>query len=272
MKLSHALRAARWIAVAALSAGLMGTVGASGSRTNHGGNALTGRMAKLPRLTVWSWERREDLRGLDASTAAVAYLDRTVMLDDAGLRVVPRRQGMLLPDSTALVRIAVVRIEAASGMPLNAAQADAVALAVSDATADDATVAALQVDFDARQSQREWYAGVLRRVRAQMPPQMPLSITALASWCSYDGEWMRTLPVDEAVPMLFRMEPDRRRAGIAGRWGTGDYALRQPLCMGSVGISTREVWPPDMQSRRVYVFSDRGWSRDGLQETVRSLQ
>ena len=88
-------------------------------------------------------------------------------------------------------------------MPLNAAQADAVALAVSDATADDATVAALQVDFDARQSQREWYAGVLRRVRAQMPPQMPLSITALASWCSYDGYWLRTLPVDEAVPMLF---------------------------------------------------------------------
>jgi hypothetical protein len=91
------------------------------------------------------------------------------MLDDAGLRVVPRRQGMLLPDSTALVRIAVVRIEAASGMPLNAAQADAVALAVSDATADDATVAALQVDFDARQSQREWYAGVLRRVPERRP-------------------------------------------------------------------------------------------------------
>jgi hypothetical protein len=229
-------------------------------------------MAKLPRLTVWSWERREDLRGLDTSTAAVAYLDRTVMLDDAGLRVVPRRQGMLLPDSTALVRIAVVRIEVAAATALDAAQADAVALAVSDATADDATVAALQVDFDARQSQREWYAGVLRRVRAQMPPQMPLSITALASWCSYDGEWMRTLPVDEAVPMLFRMEPDRRRAGIAGRWGTGDYALRQPLCMGSVGISTHEPWPPDMHERRVYVFADRGWSRDGLQETVRSLQ
>jgi hypothetical protein len=178
----------------------------------------------------------------------------------------------LLPDSTALVRIAVVRIEAASGMPLNAAQADAVALAVSDATADDATVAALQVDFDARQSQREWYAGVLRRVRVLMPADMPLSITALASWCSYDGAWLRALPVDEAVPMLFRMEPDRRRGSMGGGWGAGDYALREPLCMGSVGISTREVWPPDMQSRRVYVFSDRGWSRDGLQETVRSLQ
>lgn len=275
MKVSHPLRAARWIAVAALSAGLMGTVGASGSRTNHGSSALTGRMAKFPRLTVWAWERRE-VRGLDASTAAVAYLDRTVMLDDAGLRVVLRRQGMLLPDSTALVRIAVVRIEVANGTPLNAAQADAVALAVSEAAADDAAdgaaVAALQVDFDARQSQREWYAGVLRRVRAQMPANMPLSITALASWCSYDGEWMRALPVDEAVPMLFRMEPDRRRAAMVNRWGTGDYALREPLCMGSVGISTREPWPPDMQQRRVYVFADRGWSRDGLQETVRSLE
>jgi hypothetical protein len=126
-------------------------------------------MAKLPRLTVWAWERREDLRGLDASTAAVAYLDRTVMLDGAGLRIVPRRQGMLLPDSTALVRIAVVRIEVANGTPLNAAQADAVALAVSEAAADGDAVAALQIDFDARQSQREWYAGVLRRVPERRP-------------------------------------------------------------------------------------------------------
>ena len=234
--------------------------------------ALSGRMAKLPRLTVWAWERREDLRRLDASTAAVAYLDRTVAVDATGLHIEPRRQGMLLPDSTALVRIAVVRIEVATGTPLNAAQADAVALAISEAAADGDAVAALQVDFDARQSQREWYAGVLHRVRAQMPPQMPLSITALASWCSYDGEWMRALPVDEAVPMLFRMEPDRRRAGMSSSWGTGDFALREPLCMGSVGISTREPWPSDMHERRVYVFADRGWSRDGLQETVRSLE
>ena len=272
MKLAHAMRAARWIAVAALSAGLMGTVGASGTGINHVSIALSGRMAKLPRLTVWAWERREDLRRLDASTAAVAYLDRTVAVDATGLHIEPRRQGMLLPDSTALVRIAVVRIEVATGTPLNAAQADAVALAISEAAADGDAVAALQVDFDARQSQREWYAGVLHRVRAQMPPQMPLSITALASWCSYDGEWMRALPVDEAVPMLFRMEPDRRRAGMSSSWGTGDFALREPLCMGSVGISTREPWPSDMHERRVYVFADRGWSRDGLQETVRSLE
>ena len=59
---------------------------------------------------------------------------------------------------------------------------------------------------------------------------------------------------------------------MSSSWGTGDFALHEPLCMGSVGISTREPWPPDMQQRRVYVFADRGWSRDGLQETVRSLR
>jgi hypothetical protein len=227
-------------------------------------------MARLPRLTVWAWERREDLRTLDPRTTAVAYLDRTVEVDGSGVRVVPRRQGMLLPMSNDLVRIAVVRIEVVAGTSLDAAEADEVARAVSEAAAGNA-VAAVQVDFDARQSQREWYAGVLRSVRAEMPAQMPLSMTALASWCSYDGAWLRSLPVDEAVPMLFRMEPDRRRAGAAG-WGAGDFAVREPLCAGSVGISTTEAWPSQMDGRRVYVFADRGWARDGLQETVRSLR
>jgi len=102
------------------------------------------------------------------------------------------------------------------GTSLDAAEADEVARAVSEAAAGNA-VAAVQVDFDARQSQREWYAGVLRRsVRAEMPAQMPLSMTALASWCSYDGAWLRSLPVDEAVPMLFRMEPGPAEGGRGG--------------------------------------------------------
>ena len=249
-----ATRMARQFVLVLLSAGLIGVVGASGPTAIYSANAPTGRMAMLPRLTLWVWERREDMRGLDAQTTAVAYLGRTVTVDAAGLHIESRRQGMLLPASISLVRIAVVRIEVADGTPLDAAQEDIVARAVSDAAASDA-VAALQVDFDARQSQRQWYAEVLRRVRAQIPSHMPLSITALASWCSYDGEWMRTLPVDEAVPMLFRMEPDRRHDAMGGGWGTGDFALREPLCMGSVGISTHEPWPPGMQQRRVYVFA-----------------
>jgi len=227
------------------------------------------RMDRLPRLTVWAWERREDLRAIDPATTAVAWLDRTVVLDGRGLMVEPRRQALLLPASSGLVRIAVVRVETGSGSRLNDHSARAVAQAIAQAVQPE--VAALQVDFDAKQSERSWYADLLRQVRAQMPAGLPLSITALASWCSYDGGWLEGLPVDEAVPMLFRMEPDRRRVGVSG-WGGGDFAIREPLCMGSVGISTTEAWPSDLRERRVYVFADRGWGSDGLQQTVRSLQ
>ncbi len=251
------------VAVAALSLALL-ALGGTAHRTR-----AASRMDRLPRVTVWAWERREDLRAIDPATTAVAWLDRTVVLDARGPAVVPRRQAMLLPVSAGLVRIAVVRLETGRGATLNDDSAQAVAEAIAQAAAPDA--AALQVDFDAKQSERQWYASVLRRVRALMPKGMPLSITALASWCSYDGGWLEHLPVDEAVPMLFRMEPDRRRLGVRG-WGTGDFAIREPLCAGSVGISTTEAWPPDLAARRIYIFADRGWNRDGLNQTVRSLE
>ncbi len=184
---------------------------------------------------------------------------------------------MLLPGAAGLVEIAVVRVESAPGAVEGGESAAAVAGAIVGAVSGGgAKVAALQVDFDARRSEREWYADVLLRVRARMPAGMPLSMTALASWCSYDGEWMRGLPVDEAVPMLFRMEPDRRRVeaagGLAAVEAVREFAIREPLCAGSVGISTREAWPRGLAGRRVYVFADRGWARDGLEETLRSLK
>ena len=264
-----ARRSSRWITTAALSAVLL-SIGATRPETP----AISPRLVKLPRVTVWTWERREDLRELDPKTTAVAYLDRTVLVDARGMQVIPRRQPMLLPASSALTRIAVVRVETGAGAPDTDESAEIVAQAIAEA-AHQPGLAALQVDFDARQSQRAWYTAVLHHLRTQMPATMPLSITALASWCSYDGSWIRNLPVDEAVPMLFRMEPDRRRiaqrSGLAALDDTADFAIREPLCENSAGISTTEPWPRDLTGKRVYIFPDRGWARDGLAETVRSL-
>ena len=50
---------------------------------------------------------------------------------------------------------------------------------------------------------------LLAEVRRRVPVSMPLSITALTSWCESDG-WIAGLPVVEAVPMLFRMGPGER--------------------------------------------------------------
>ena len=259
----------RRLSIAALSLGLL----AHGSDTRLR-PAVSPRLAHLPRITVWAWERREDLRELDRRTTAVAYLDRTVLVDARGLEVLPRRQPMLLPAVDGLTRIAVVRIETRPGAPANDTAATAVAEAVVEA-AGQPGLAALQVDFDARQSERAWYARVLRRVRSRMPPELPLSITALASWCSYDGSWLHMLPIDEVVPMLFRMEPDRRRiaerSGLRGVEAVADFTIREPQCLNSAGISTTEAWPRNLAGKRVYIFPDRGWARDGLAETVRSL-
>ena len=256
-----------WVGFAVLTAGLWAL------RCDAGlGNAAApfgGRMVGLPRLTVWAWERREDLRGVDATTTAVAYLDRTLILDGHGLTVKPQRQALLLPASVGLVRIPVVRIETTTDAVLNDAMAEVAASAIAGSAA--AGTAALQIDFDARKSEREWYRAVLTRVRAKMSAGIPLSMTALASWCSYDNAWMAGLPVDEAVPMLFRMEPDRKQAMQVGAGERVEFVIREPLCRGSVGISTRERWPREMTGKRVYVFADEGWRRDGLEETVKKL-
>lgn len=211
------------------------------------------RMICLPHRTLWAWERAEDLLSINPKTTAIAWLDQTILL---GARVTsqPRRQPLRYPSQTS--RIAVVRIETLPAVRLDsAAERQTVDLLLRSANLPK--IAALQVDFDATRSQRNFYRKLLLDLRQRMPVDLPLSITALASWCSND-DWIGSLPVDEAVPMFFRMEPDRRRTPD----GAPEFRIREPKCMGSVGVSTREAWPDNLAGKRIYVFADRGWRED----------
>ena len=58
--------------------------------------------------------------------------------------------------------------------------------------------------------------------------------------------------------MFFRMEPDRRFAPP----DLPQFRIREPLCMGSIGISTREPHSDPLAGKRVYIFPDRGWRED----------
>ncbi|MGB8260649.1 MAG: DUF3142 domain-containing protein [Terracidiphilus sp.] len=225
-----------------------------GVRSDIGPRArLSAQMGRLPALTLWAWERPEDLTSIDPATTAVAYLDRTILVGD-GVLCRPRRQPLTVPGGTT--RIAVVRIEALPSARLDDAQTTRV-LDLLLESARRPGIAALQVDFDATRSQRRFYAGLLRELRRRMPAGLPLSITALASWCSND-DWIAALPVDEAVPMFFRMEPGRRQKAP----DAPEMQVREPLCTGSAGVSTREDWPEGLAGKRVYVFADRGWHDD----------
>lgn len=230
---------------------------------HHG---LSNRMKRLPSRTLWAWERPEDLSLIDPSSTAIAWLDQTLLVG-ANVTPVARHQPMAYP--TAAIRIAVVRIEVQSGTDIEGERGQSLAREVASAVLTSAAVpgvSALQIDFDATRSQRGFYSELLRDLRSSMPAEMALSITALASWCSYD-DWIGNLPVDEAVPMFFRMEPDRRRSPE----DLPEFRIREPLCAGSAGISTRERWPIGLGGKRIYIFADRGWRQDMPLLTSRRL-
>ena len=215
----------------------------------------------FPRLVLWAWERPEDFGFLPPQSAGVAFLVRTISWSKGEMSSRPRLQPLHVPAGTPL--ITVVRLES-GGEPLP----DAAAVALEAAKAgqmEGSEIRALQVDFDAKRSEREWYRGMLARLRETLPSNLPLTITALASWCESDG-WIANLPLSDAVPMLFRM-------GSGERFPPGDF--RVGLCRSSVGLSTDEIPPAVPRGRRIFVFNPRPWSETAYRwarENVRKWQ
>jgi len=212
----------------------------------------------FPRLTLWAWQRPERLEFIDPQHVAVAYLDQTLYVGK-DVKAEPRMQPLRVPPGTRV--IAVVRIEMPAG-PSSGPEEIKLKIKIVDAllsSAHQLGVSGLQVDFDAVQSQRALYRDVLVQLRREMPRQMPLSITALASWCAYD-DWIAGLPVNEAVPMLFRMGRDR---GLFDRRGAS-AVMREPLCSGSFGLSTDEPWPLELKGKRLYIFRTRSWTNEAF--------
>jgi hypothetical protein len=215
-------------------------------------------------LTLWAWERPEDLRFLAGKPVAVAFLERTVTLGSGQLSVQRRHQPLRLAADTRLT--AVVRIEA-SGVPSRVDRAGEVAREIADSAALP-RVEMVQIDFDARESDRPFYAALLRETRARLPRSTRLSMTALASWCA-DDPWIDVTTVDEIVPMIFQMGPDARhvvtRLREEGRW-------RVDACNGTAGISTDEKWRGLPAARRVYAFNPRPWQASDLDLAARLIE
>jgi hypothetical protein len=216
-----------------------------------------------PRLMVWAWERPEDLRGLDRAIG-VAFLARTITIAGAQFRVHPRRQPLRVSPDAALVAVTRIEVERSDALSCGQDTIDALASAVA-ATATLPRVVGVQVDFDASASDRAFYRQLIRALRNRLPATVPISITALASWCAGDN-WLHGLPIDEAVPMLFRMgptnEPFRRMAVFR------DSASP---CRGAIGTSLDEPIEVQSEGRRVYVFNPRPWTDGALLEARRRV-
>jgi hypothetical protein len=224
-------------------------------------------MADFPRIVLWAWERPENLEFIDPRRVGIAFLARTLYLRGEAVVVRPRLQPLQVPTGTALM--AVVRIESDRTRPpdLSPGQRAAAVAAVAE-LAHKPAVAAIQVDFDATTSERAFYRELLIALRRQLPHSMALSITALSSWCLYDN-WLAGLPIDEAVPMLFRMGPDRQQIRRYLESG-GDF--RTALCRDSLGLSTDEPLPRLPAGRRIYVFHPRTWSATAADNVIKEVR
>jgi len=218
-----------------------------------------------PRVWLWAWDRPEDLRFLNPRDAGVAMFVLGVRVEALG--VVLRHRTAPLRLAPGLRRIAVVRLEVVPRDLDEARLAEVVA-----AIREEGMVAGsegLQLDFDAAVSQRSLYRRLLMKLRSDPGFRVPVTMTALASWCMGD-RWLQDLPVDGAVVMLFQMgqgtaealawlrrgRPVRGPAGKLPAWG---LAADQPLPV-----------PPPGESR-VFVFNPRPWTPAAFRRALRMV-
>ena len=225
------------------------------------------RISKLPPTILWAWERPEKLDFIDSQKIGVAFLARTIYLRADRVVSRPRLQPLTVPNGAAV--IAVARIESDRPTPPTLSPEQ-----IKEAAAEIAELGSLpnvrmvQVDFDATVSERAFYRELLNELRDKLPRSTLLSITALASWCKGDN-WLEDLPIDEAVPMLFRMGVERKQ--FLSQLAPGIGFASTP-CQASAGVSTDEPLAELPQVPRLYVFNPAAWSPDAVEQMMETYK
>ncbi len=219
---------------------------------------------EMPGKILWAWERPEDLRFLDADTFGVAFLAQTLMLENDEVVFRPRRQPMQVAPNTYL--IAVTRIETSKQSANRAALSDEQKVKIVELikkTLELRNAKAVQIDFDALISERDFYRSVVNDLKKVLPENTPLTMTALASWCVGDA-WFSDFPVDEAVPMAFEMGADDQ---TMRQFLTREDDWREPLCRSSYGISADEPLNVKFKpNRRFFYFKSKAWEKSDLEK------
>jgi hypothetical protein len=221
------------------------------------------RSTTEPAVILWAWERPEDLRFIDPQTTSVAYLAKTINLRGDKVLVRSRLQPLRLAPGTRTVSVVRIETDRTDVPTLSSVQVQQTAREILNSSVSSV----VQIDFDAKVSERDFYRSLLQAVRQQLPASTKLSITALASWCAGD-DWLRDLPIDEAVPMLFRLGVDQHQ--FQRRLETGQ-TFESRMCQDSAGVSTDEpVTPPTID--RLYIFNPQPWSKESFKAAMETYR
>ncbi len=207
-----------------------------------------------PRVWIWAWDRPEDLRFLAPDDAGVAIFVLGIHVGPEGLALRHRTAPLRL--SPGMHRISVVRLDIVPPYLDDVHLEEVVAAIRMEALVEG--VEGLQVDFDASRSQRPLYRRLITRLRGDGAIKVPITMTALASWCMGD-RWIMDLPVDGAVVMLFQMGQGTSEA-LA--WLRRGRPLAGPVGKSlSWGISTNQPLPASPpENARTFVFNPFPWT------------
>lgn len=227
--------------------------------------AVSESLSMLPPVMLWAWERPERLDFIDPRAVGVAFLAQTLHLSGPDVVIRPRLQPLRVPPGTTLMAVVRIDVDRLHPPALSLQQRESAAAAIADRR-ELPEIAALQIDFDAAVSQRSFYRDLLHDVRRHLSRDLPLSMTALASWCTHDA-WLEGLPVDEVVPMVFRMGADQDRV----RRYLDEEDFRVAHCRQSLGVSTDEPLPSRRPLRRLYLFHPQSWSPDALTRILEEI-
>jgi hypothetical protein len=228
--------------------------------------ALAGPSRAKPVFVLWAWERPEDVSSASPGVE-VAAVEGFVELSGDGLWARARR--FPLRTAPGARRIAVIHVQINPARPLawtgelRARTASAVL-----AYARRPGFAAVQIDFEVPASERQALLDLTHDVRAGLPASTPLSMNALASWCESET-WIDSAPVDEIVPMVFRLGHGGERLKAKLEAG-GDFA--DPRCRSAIGISTDAPLVRYPADRRVYLFNPHSWTPATIAAATKDIQ
>jgi hypothetical protein len=223
----------------------------------HGGAALS-HAPQEPETLLWMWDRPQRFDSLPEGFG-VAYLHAAVQLSGEHSRTTWRQWPLRLAPGVTAVPVVHVAFDNLAPSPVNEAQQGAIAAAVEHAARHNRS-GWVQLDFEARRSQRGAYVALLRRLQP-LRGSVRLSATALASWCMGDP-WLPAELLDEVVPMYFRMGAESAR--INQRLAASGSAA-VPACRGAAGLLLGESWPTLNGLRRRYVFHAGTWKREDFE-------
>lgn len=219
---------------------------------------------------VWAWERPEDLRFLEnsADKITIVYYAGDVVIKSGAMVIHPRRNKLLLPaGAQAMPLIRIDNFDKAVALTEERAQV------IKNFIARACTVYGIsgcQIDFDATVSERPAYAKIIAKLKKEIPNNISLSITALVSWC--DGtSWLDDTAIDYAVPMFYRLGPDRAQIQNDR---VGQTFMKSKKCQSAVGVSVDERMPDKkyLQGRDIYLFNPNPWNEENFNREIKLIK